>query len=67
MKDPAWSQAKKYASQELPGEENIKGFKGGWLRHCVTIWHDSKLKGNSLDNRRMVPKQMAAQKVAGKP
>jgi len=29
--------------------------------------HDNKLKGNSLDNRRMVPKQMAAQTVAEKP
>lgn len=37
------------------------------MRRCVTIWHDSKLKGNSLDNRRTVPKQMAAQRVAGKP
>ena len=33
----------------------------------MTIWHDSKLKGNSLDNRRMVPNQMATQRVAGKP
>lgn len=37
------------------------------MGHRVTIWHDSKLKGNSLDNGRMVPKQMAAQRVAGKP
>lgn len=35
MKDPAWSQAKKHVSQELPGEENIKSLKeDGW----DTVW-----------------------------
>lgn len=29
VKDPAWRQAKNPASQELPGEDNIKGVKEG--------------------------------------
>lgn len=67
MKDPAWSRAKKPFFIRTPWREEHKRFKGGWLRHRVTIWHDTELKGNSLDNRRTVLKQMAAQRVAGKP
>lgn len=63
---PCLEAGQKSCFTRAPWRGQHKRCKGGWLRHCVTIWHNSKLKGNSLDNRRMAPKQMTAQRVAGK-
>lgn len=64
---PCLESSRKACFTRAPWAGECKRLKGTWSRHHVAIRHASKLRGNSLDNRRTVPKQMAAPGVAGKP